>query len=225
MFHRLCATLGLAATLWMTDAAGAQSVAPREGAEQAARDIHPSADEAPAATVDDGGERDNGGLELRASALGGTFEGPLFGGEASAALFTAPREDQPLQFGFEAQVRHAVDTDPEGTLEDAALTSFTGNLVIRGAHGSFRPYAGVGAGGELYHYDSNFSDTSDSISGFVYQGFVGTTIDLRKNVFLDLRLTVADRDYEETTGYSFGNETIYARDVSFTASFGIGFRL
>ena len=226
MVHHLCASLGIIATLWIADAAGAQPVAPRERAGQATPEARSTAAEGAEGAVDDRGGRDDGGLELRVSALGGIFEGPLFGGEVSAALFTAPQDDQPLQFGFEAQGRHAVDTDPEGSVEEAALTALTGNLVVRAADGGFRPYVGAGAGVEWYHYESSFSQTDGSIEGLVYQGFLGATIDLNERVLLDLRLTVADRDYEETTRFSFGGgETIYARDVSFMAAIGIVFRL
>ena len=224
MIHHLCAGLGIVATLWIADAAGAQPVAPRERAGQVTPEVRSTAEGAEGAVHDSAG-RDDGGLELRVSALGGIFEGPLFGAEVSAALFTAPQEGQPVQLGFEAQVRHAVDSDPEGSVEEAALTALTGNLVVRGAHGRFRPYVGGGAGVEWYHYESSFSNTDGSISGFVYQGFLGTTIDLNERVLLDLRLTVANRDYEETTRFSFGGETIYARDPSFTAAIGIVFRL
>jgi hypothetical protein len=229
MLEHLCTTVGLATTLWIADPAAVETAAAlHQSAGQAAQEARPPAADAPPPAPDQRA-LDNGGPELRLSVLGGTFEGPVFGFEGSAALFTPPREDRPVQFGFEAQVRYANDTDPEGTLEDASLTAFTGNLVLRGAHGRFRPYAGVGAGMERYYYNSTFSDTTGSISGFVYQGFAGTTIDIRRNVFLDLRLTLSDRDYDETTTTSNGfvtrTETIYARDVSFTASFGIGIRL
>ena len=223
MIHQIGAGLGLAATLWLADAdAVSLAVAAPAPASRPAADAPVTTGPSAAVVVDDGGP------ELRVSGLFGKFEGPLYGGEASLATFTAPRDNSPLQLGIEAQIRHAQDADPEGTLRSASLTAVTGNLVLRRAHGEIRPYAGAGIGGEFYHYDSTFSDTTGTISGLVYQGFAGLAIELRRNVFLDLRVTISDRDYSETTrrftGFSTRTETIYASSASVTGTVGLGFR-
>ena len=171
----------------------------------------------------DEGFSDNGGLELRLAGAAGGFEGPTFGGELSAAVFSPLGDGRPVQVGLELQGRHLIDTDPDG-LDSASLTALTANVVFRGRAGDVRPYAGVGVGYEFYSFEFDGGFDGD-IDGAVLQGFAGATIDLGDRAFLDARLTISGRDYDETFRTGSRTVRVFAEGAAATASLGVGIRL